>query len=110
MTMMNDKLIEDVRNWGFDKGILRDPDNYEDLQQMRKAQATKTLEEVMELLEAIDNDNRDEVRDAIGDTIVTLIMVAELHQTGIYSCLNDAYHVIKNRTGKMVDGQFVKDE
>jgi hypothetical protein len=25
-------------------------------------------------------------------------------------CLEAAYNVIKNRTGKMIDGQFVKDE
>lgn len=102
---MNDRLIEDVRQWGFDKGIL----GHEPTPKARKAQALKTVEEVQELFEAIENNDRHEARDAIGDIIVTLIMQAELWETGIESCLYDAYQEIKGRKGKMVDGQFVKE-
>lgn len=109
--MQCDELFLAIREWGFDKGILREPDNYGDLYQMRKAQANKTLEEVHELFMAIekgDND-REEAMDAIGDIVVTLVMQAELWSTAVPVCMDQAYQVISKRTGKMVDNQFVKD-
>ena len=39
-----------------------------------KAQAWKTVEEVNELLVAIENGDRDEMADAYGDILVTLVM------------------------------------
>lgn len=101
--------IADVRDWGYDRGILTDYKDYE-LLTVRRAQAAKTDEELFELMEAIEADDREEVCDAIGDIIVTLIMQAELWDTSIQDCLDGAYQVIRKRTGKMVDGQFVKDE
>ena len=103
--MIDNVLIEDIRQWGFDKGIL----GFEATPKARKAQAMKTVEEVQELLDAINADDRVAARDAIGDIIVTLVMQAELWETGIGSCVYDAYQEIKNRKGKMVDGQFVKE-
>lgn len=106
--MMNDILINNVRDWGYDKGILAEYKDYE-LPTIRMAQAKKTYEELHELYDAINSNNRAEAKDAIGDIIVTLIMQAELWDTGIGSCLLGAYDVIRKRKGKMVDGQFVKE-
>jgi len=39
------------------------------------AQATKTQEELNELFEAIESDDREAMKDAYGDILVTLIMV-----------------------------------
>ena len=103
--MLNEILINDIRQWGFDKGIL----GHEPTRKARQAQALKTVEEVAELMEAIQADDREGARDAIGDVVVTLIMQCELWDTGLGSCVYDAYQEIKGRTGKMVDGQFVKD-
>ena len=36
--------------------------------------------------------------------------IARLENTTLEECLNIAYNEIKNRTGKMIDGKFVKDE
>lgn len=107
--MINEQLLNDIRSWGFDKGILREFEGPE-LPARRKAQALKTVEEVNELLEAIESGDRDAARDAIGDVVVTLIMQCELWETGLGSCVYDAYQEIKNRTGKMVNGQFEKDQ
>jgi NTP pyrophosphatase (non-canonical NTP hydrolase) len=107
--MMNDILINNVRDWGYDKGILQDNLKPHELHDLRKAQAQKTLEEVNELIDAVEAGDRAEAKDAIGDIIVTLIMQAELWDTGIGSCLLGAYDVIRKRKGKMVDGQFVKE-
>jgi len=74
------------------------------------AQCEKTKEEVKELHDAImDNNNREEVIDALGDILVTIIIQAEMQGLKLTECLESAYNVIAKRTGKMVDGQFVKD-
>jgi hypothetical protein len=39
-----------------------------------------------------------------------MIIQAEMQGVTIEECLNSAYDVISKRTGKMINGQFVKDE
>jgi NTP pyrophosphatase (non-canonical NTP hydrolase) len=90
-----------IEQWAKDKGIL---DNATTMKQ-----AEKTHEEVLELISAIDEDNREEIKDAIGDIVVTLIIQAKMQGMTIEECLNAAYDVISKRTGKMINGQFVKD-
>lgn len=90
-----------VENWAEEKGIL---DKATPIKQ-----AMKTQEEVLELCNAIIDDDKDEIKDAIGDIIVTLIIQAKMQGLTIEECLNSAYDVISKRTGKMVNGQFVKD-
>lgn len=72
------------------------------------AQAEKTHEEVLELISAIDEDNREEVVDALGDILVTIIIQAEMQGLSLEECLLSAYNVITKRKGKMINGQFVK--
>lgn len=90
-----------IVKWGYDKGILPNPDKLK--------QASKTQEELLEMIEAINNNDREEVKDAIGDQIVTLIMQAQAWDLTILECIEAAYGVISKRTGKMVDGVFVRD-
>jgi NTP pyrophosphatase (non-canonical NTP hydrolase) len=90
-----------VEQWAEEKGILSKATPIK--------QAMKTQEEVNELLSAILDDNRDEIKDAIGDIMVTLIIQCKMQSMDLQDCLESAYNVIKNRTGKMVDGVFVKD-
>jgi NTP pyrophosphatase (non-canonical NTP hydrolase) len=90
-----------IEQWAKDKGIL---DNATTMKQ-----AEKTHEEVLELMSAIDEDNREDIKDAIGDIVVTLIIQAKMQGMTIEECLNAAYDVISKRTGKMINGQFVKD-
>ena len=110
------ELETKVLEWADDKGIL---DKATPL-----AQAKKTLEEVQELLEAVSAQEKehyfftntkgkevatvDEIKDALGDILVTIIIGAELQGLQLEDCLESAYNVIKNRKGKMVDGQFIK--
>lgn len=107
--MKLEELFEATRQCGYDKGILREADNHEDLYQMRRAQGQKTVEEVNEMLDAIRTGNREEAMDAIGDVIVTLCMQAELWDTSVPVCFDQAYQVISKRTGRMIGNQFVKD-
>tara|TARA_R110000796_G_scaffold92618_2_gene196962 strand:+ start:5749 stop:6108 length:360 start_codon:yes stop_codon:yes gene_type:complete len=111
-------LNNQVIDWAKDKGIFDKATPF--------SQHSKTLEEVEELSEAITaqyagekeftNDkgelkNTDEeIQDAIGDILVTLIIQAKMQGLAIEQCLETAYNVISKRTGKMVDGVFVKDK
>lgn len=91
-----------VEHWAEEKGILSKATPIK--------QAMKTQEELTELMNAILDNNRDEVIDALGDVMVTLIIQAKMQDLSLEECLESAYHVISKRTGKMVNGQFVKDK
>jgi len=91
-----------VLQWAENKGIL---DNAKPINQ-----ALKTLEEVNELLTGIVTDDREEIKDAFGDILVTIIIGAELQGLNLLDCLESALNIIEKRTGKMVNGQFVKDK
>jgi len=95
-------LEERVLMWAENKGIL---DNAEPINQ-----ALKTLEEVNELLTGIVTDDREEIKDAFGDILVTIIIGAELQGLNLLDCLESALNIIEKRTGKMINGQFVKDK
>jgi NTP pyrophosphatase (non-canonical NTP hydrolase) len=73
------------------------------------AQAGKTMEECTELMVAVAFDNKEEIKDALGDILVTIIIQAEMQGMSLIDCLESAYNIIAKRTGKMVDGKFVKD-
>lgn len=94
-------IKHEVEIWAKDKGIL---DNATPIKQ-----ALKTQEEVTELLNAIVDNDRAEIIDAIGDIMVTLIIQAKMQNLDLFECLQSAYNVISKRTGKMVNGQFLKD-
>jgi hypothetical protein len=46
----------------------------------------------------------------MGDILVTLIIQAKMQGVSLETCLEGAYNIISKRTGKMINGQFVKDE
>jgi NTP pyrophosphatase (non-canonical NTP hydrolase) len=94
------QTIQLVEQWAEEKGILSKATTIK--------QAMKTQEEVNELCNAILDDNREEIKDAIGDIMVTLIIQCKMQGMDLEDCLESAYNVIKNRAGKMENGVFVK--
>jgi NTP pyrophosphatase (non-canonical NTP hydrolase) len=103
MNNMNE-LIQNVLQWGIDKNIIGT-----DGKGTRYGQADKMLEEANETHMAVNTNDLRDVKDGIGDTAVTLILLAEMYGWTLEECLEHAYNVISKRTGKMVDGVFVKD-
>jgi NTP pyrophosphatase (non-canonical NTP hydrolase) len=73
-------------------------------------QFLKLAEEVGELGAALARNIRDDQRDAIGDIYVVLTILATQLGYDVEQCIDDAYNVIKNRTGQLKNGVFVKDE
>jgi len=90
-----------IREWADERGLYEKGDP--------KTQALKLVEEVGEISRAIIKDDFDEVIDGIGDSVVVLTNLAELMGVSIEECIASAYGVISKRTGKMVNGTFVKD-
>lgn len=74
------------------------------------AQATKAIEEINELYDALLTNNKAEAVDAVGDTLVCLINVCALMDVGVTECLAAAYEQIKDRKGYMDEnGIFIKE-
>jgi NTP pyrophosphatase (non-canonical NTP hydrolase) len=96
-----DQLRNDVLVWANQKNLLK-PENH-------KNQALKMVSEIGELCDAIAKGNTTQIIDGIGDSLVTIIILAEQLYLDPTKCLQSAYDEIKNRTGKTVDGTFIKD-
>ncbi len=95
-------MFNRIRTWAETRGLYEKGDPM--------VQYVKLQEEAGELAKALLKDDQPEVIDAIGDMVVVLTNLA--HQRGVYieSCIQSAYEVINKRTGKMINGTFVKDE
>jgi NTP pyrophosphatase (non-canonical NTP hydrolase) len=90
-----------IVQWGEARGIVQ--------HSTPAAQAKKTIEELDELLAAIKADDREAMKDAYGDILVTLIMGCATADLDLISCLELAYNEIKDRKGYLgADGIFVK--
>ena len=96
-----EELVKNVMQWAEDKNIAQ----YEN----RYAQMLKVVEEVGETASSILKDNREDIIDGIGDSLVTLIILST--QMGYHPeyCLNKAWEEIKDRKGKTINGTFIKD-
>lgn len=95
------ELIEAVVKWGREKG-LNDA----------KMQYCKMIEEAGEIAHELTRNRTSsvEMQDAIGDTAVTLIILADIMGYDFYDCLEWAYNEIKNRKGVTENGSFIKNE
>lgn len=95
------KEFEPIRIWAMDRNIHK---------ATAEKQFLKLIEEVGELAQALQKNNRGELIDAIGDCAIVLTNLAMIKGLSIENCINTAYEEIKNRKGKMVNGVFVKEE
>jgi len=100
--MQTDNRFQLIRDWAGERGLYTKGD--------KKTQFCKLMEEAGELGRAILKEDQPEIIDAIGDMVVVLTNMAHLSGTTIEECIDTAYEVISKRTGKMVNGTFVKDE
>jgi hypothetical protein len=96
---MNMNKFDEVRNWGKIRGLeSASPD----------VQYQRCLQEVVEIHEAMINNDEEEFQDAIGDSIVTLINLAKTKGYKAEDCLDKAFSVIELRKGLNKNGSFVR--
>lgn len=75
-----------------------------------KTQAIKLDEEFSELLEAMEDDDREQIILEMGDMLVVQTIICEMYDISLPECLEKAYKKIQHRKGRMVNGLFVKEE
>lgn len=74
------------------------------------AQMVKLMEEVGELANGINKDEKWQMIESIGDIYVVLVALCMQLGLDINDCIWVAYEEIKDRKGKLVNGLFVKEE
>ena len=100
------ELIDKVNVWADERNLKQaDP----------KIQWMRITEEVGEIRDVLlkptkFTEPQAALKDAIGDTLVTIIVLVHQLDLDVTECLSVAYEEIKNRKGKMVNGTFVKEE
>ena len=95
-------VFDNIRSWAMVRGIYEKGNS--------KTQYVKLMEEAGELARALLKNDKPEVIDSIGDMVVVLTNLAKLEKLDIEDCIDNAYATISKRTGKMVNGTFVKTE
>ena len=95
-------IFDNIRSWAMVRGIYEKGNS--------KTQYVKLMEEAGELARALLKNDKQEVIDSIGDMVVVLTNLAKLEKLDIEDCIDNAYATISKRTGKMVNGTFVKTE
>lgn len=99
-------LITKINHWADERNLKHaDP----------KIQWMRVTEEVGEIRDVLLKPTKfmepqAALKDAIGDTLVTIIVLTHQLDLDVTECLSIAYEEIKNRKGKMVNGTFVKEE
>ena len=96
-----DERFDLIRDWAATRGLYDSGNSH--------TQYVKLQEEAGELAKALLQDDKPEIVDAIGDIVVVLTNLAHLQGYDIEYCIDEAYKVIATRTGKMINGTFVKD-
>jgi len=97
-----DDLSVAVLAWADERGLIEEEN--------APRQMLKVMEEIGELSGALAKKNEEELIDAIGDSLVTIIILAAQMGLSAKHCLGSAYNEIAERTGVTVDGVFIKDE
>jgi NTP pyrophosphatase (non-canonical NTP hydrolase) len=102
MELNFEQLIDKVLVWADNKNILKSEN--------KAFQMLKVTEEVGEVAAAVARDDKDLLRDGIGDAFVTLIILAGQAHLDPTECLQQAWDEIKDRKGRTEGGVFIKDE
>ena len=100
--MTFESLQDAIIQWAYERNIVNAKNT--------PKQFMKVTEELGELAEGINKDNQGQIKDSLGDILVTLIILSKDLDVDLLDCLRGAYDVIKDRTGKTVNGVFVKEE
>lgn len=99
-SMTSDKMTALVIDWGR-RHKIKNP----------QLQMLKVVEEVAEIAREVVRGRlgSDEIKDSIGDSLITIIILADILGLNPINELEKAYQVIRDRKGKTVDGTFIKE-
>jgi NTP pyrophosphatase (non-canonical NTP hydrolase) len=94
------EIEENVINWAKERNLIK--------KENRFVQLAKVIEELGELSKAMIEGNTSEIIDALGDTNITLIILAKQMDLLLSDCVGIAYNEIKERKGVTISGTFIK--
>ena len=94
-------MKELILNWARERNLLKHTNS--------NKQFIKLVEEVGELASAITKNDLIGIIDSIGDIQVVLIILAKQYDLDVDVCLDAAWHEIKERKGKTINGIFIKE-
>lgn len=99
--MQIDKIIALIKDWGRQHKI-DNPDK----------QLLHCYEEVAEIGRLVirGDYDKEELTKELGDVFVTTIVLADIFGCDAFDCMEKAFLKIQKRTGKTVDGNFIKSE
>lgn len=89
-----------IRKWAIERNLHT---------QDSSRQLLKLMEEVGELASGMIRDDNLKIIDSIGDIYVVLVVLAMQEGLQIEDCIEAAYMEIKDRTGKIVNGSYIKE-
>jgi NTP pyrophosphatase (non-canonical NTP hydrolase) len=95
------ELINNVLEWAQERKLLDNKD--------ADRQALKAVTELGEFIDEILKGNKENQVMELGDVIVTLILTGHKLDIDIEDALASAYDKISKRTGRTVNGVFIKD-
>jgi NTP pyrophosphatase (non-canonical NTP hydrolase) len=95
-----DELAYSVKLWAESRELIK--------KENVSRQMLKLMEEVGETAASIARGNRDLIKDGIGDSFVTLIILSWQNGIDPTECLRAAWEEIKDRKGTTQNGVFIK--
>ena len=93
------KIINNIVGWHKDRNLIEGS--------TEKDQILKLIQEVGELSDNVCRGQ--DIRDDVGDIMVILINIVERRGLSLKECMEVAYEDIKDRTGVMRDGIYIKN-
>ena len=88
--------------WGEAKGIMDKENKFK--------QFCKMTEETGEIASALFRDDQEKLKDAIGDQLVTAVILAAQNGLDMQDCIETALQVIEKRKTVTIDGKVLKTE
>ena len=97
-----DELAYSVKLWAESRDLIK--------KENISRQMLKVMEEVGETAASIARGNKDLIKDGIGDSFVTLIILSWQNGIDPTECLRAAWEEIKDRKGTTENGVFIKQQ
>lgn len=103
-----EELEQSVIAWADNKGIFDADDPAAQIEKMHEE--VNELDNEVDIAEFEGTRGNEEIKSELGDVLVTAVIQAHLQGLTIADCLDKAYAKISKRKGRMVNGQFQKEE
>ena len=91
-----------ILEWADNRGLLKYDNRY--------TQYLKFIEEAGELSKSMLENDKTEIKDALGDCVITLVILAAQLGYSLEACTEIAYNEIKNRKGETKNGTFIREK